>query len=184
MSIKQKTKKPHTTVKRHPAIIVGLILLMAIVALIVAKLLAMNNAGEPESNIVDEEISQVEPQGATQSEIPMSEEGDGKTPLQYEGSNPNTSGELTGFINYNSISGDKLLIRATIDQFISGTCDLVMTANGKTVTRSVNIVNTPTASVCDGFDIPVAELSSGTWQINIKLTSGDKTGTITGEASL
>ncbi|QQS17665.1 hypothetical protein IPL44_01315 [Candidatus Saccharibacteria bacterium] len=104
---------------------------------------------------------------------------DGKdTPKQYEGDSPNTSNSLTGVINYKSVVDGNLTLRVTIDQSLtSGTCSLKLTSAGKTVTRSASIITNPSSSTCEGFSVPVSELSSGQWAIEITVTSGNRTGT-------
>ncbi len=104
---------------------------------------------------------------------------DGKdTPKQYEGDSPNTSNSLTGVINYKSVVDGNLTLRVTIDQSLtSGTCSLKLTSAGKTVTRSASIITNPSSSTCEGFSVPVSELSSGQWTIEITVTSGGRTGT-------
>ncbi len=101
-------------------------------------------------------------------------------PQLYEGENTNTSAGLTGAINSKSVSGDYLVIRSTINQFIdSGTCELTLRSGSKTVSRSVEIIQNPSSSSCAGFDIPVSELSSGQWNIEIKVSSGNRQMTLT-----
>lgn len=108
-----------------------------------------------------------------------------KTPVQYEGDDPNTSDTLTGVISYKSVVGSNLVIRTTINQLISsGTCNLTLSSGQKTVTRTANIMQNPSSSSCEGFDIPTSELGSGTWNINIKVTGDGKTGTLTDSVSL
>ena len=110
---------------------------------------------------------------------PTSPGEDGKdTPKQYEGDNPNTDKSLTGIINYKSVVDGNLTLRVTIDQSLtSGTCSLKLTSTGKTVTRSAPVITNPSSSTCEGFSVPVSELSSGQWTIEITVTSGNRTGT-------
>lgn len=106
---------------------------------------------------------------------------------QYEGESPNELHELTGVITYAAKSGENLSIRVSIDQTLgSGTCDLTMTSGSATYTATAPVIQSgATTSSCEGFDVPVSELSAGAkWGINIKISSGDKTGLIAGEASL
>lgn len=111
--------------------------------------------------------------------IPTTPGEDGKeTPKQYEGDNPNTDKSLTGIINYKSVADGNLTLRVTIDQSLTaGTCSLKLTSAGKTVTRSASIITNPSSSTCEGFSVPVSELSSGQWAIEITVTSGNRTGT-------
>ncbi len=110
---------------------------------------------------------------------PTSPGEDGKdTPKQYEGDNPNTDKSLIGIINYKSVVDGNLTLRVTIDQSLtSGTCSLKLTSAGKTVTRSAPVITNPSSSTCEGFSVPVSELSSGQWTIEITVTSGNRTGT-------
>jgi uncharacterized protein YpmS len=103
----------------------------------------------------------------------------------YEGEDTNNSISLTGVVNYKSVINDSLLLRTTINQILnSGTCDLTLSNGQKTVTRSSSIVQNPSSSSCEGFDIPISELGSGTWSIEIKLTGEEKTGILTDSVSL
>lgn len=107
---------------------------------------------------------------------------------QYEGENPNNLGSITGIINYSAVVDGNLLIRVSLDQLLgSGTCKLTLSAEGaKDYTAEAPIVQAGgTTSSCDGFDIPVAELSaSSKWNISVALSSDNKTGLIVGEANL
>lgn len=122
---------------------------------------------------------------STNSDLPHEEEK--RLPAQYEGTPPATGNTLTGVINYKSIVGNNLVIRVTIDQAIgSGACTLSLTnSSGAKVTKSADISANPSSSTCQGFDIPISELGSGTWKIVIDLTdNGNKSGTISGEITI
>ena len=113
-----------------------------------------------------------------------------KVPKQYDTPKGSSQSEnsLTGTINYSSVvEGETLVIRATINQRPSdGSCQLTLTnkATGQTVVKSANIIANPSSSTCNGFDIPVSQLESGSWNITIDLTSGNKNGQITGSAEV
>lgn len=182
--MKKQTKKL-PSFKRKPALIIGLILLMAVVALITAKVLAnisQNNANnEPRPTI------ETTDQDGTGAEIATtnSDDPNDKTPRQYEGPDVNTLDYLSGVITYADAIDNELIISTTIDQYLStGTCELTLTQGSKTVSRTASIIANPSSSTCDGFNIPLNEFNSGTWNINIKLTSGDKNGIIAGEVDL
>ena len=103
----------------------------------------------------------------------------------YEGENVNENNSLSGVINYKSVVGTNLSLRTTIDQYLSsGTCRLSLTSGTKAVTRSSAIAPNPSSSTCEGFDVPTAELGSGTWSIEIIVTSGDRTGTLKDSVTL
>jgi len=106
-------------------------------------------------------------------------ETDKDNPKQYEGDNPNKSSTLTGVVSYKSVSGGILVIRTTINQTLSsGKCQLTLSNGSKTVSRSSDLVMNPSSSSCNGFDVPTAELGSGNWNIEIKVSSGNRTGVI------
>ena len=106
-------------------------------------------------------------------------------PTQYEGSNPNTSESLTGSINYLSVIDGNLTVRITINQVLStGSCTLTLTNGNKTVSRSSSIVQNPSSSTCDGFNVPVSELSSGKWKASVSVESDNRKGTFTSEVNV
>lgn len=97
----------------------------------------------------------------------------------YEGEDANTSEVLTGVINYKAVVGSNLSLRTTINQTLSsGTCKLTLSNGSKVVTKSSAIMQNPSSSTCEGFDIPISELGSGTWSLEVVVTSGDRTGTL------
>lgn len=104
-----------------------------------------------------------------------------KTPPQFDGDNPDSSPQLTVSINYMGVSGSTLSIRTTIDQSISsGTCKLVLSHTGApSITKQAEIIANPSSATCMGFDIPISELSSGTWTATITVTGGSRQGTAT-----
>lgn len=105
---------------------------------------------------------------------------------QYEGESPNKSENLTGLITYADVVNDELVIRVNIDQFLqSGNCNLTMSRNGVTYySQSVGIQESVTTSTCDGYKIPVSDLSKGDFQVEIDLESEGKSGKITGRVRI
>ena len=101
---------------------------------------------------------------------------------QYEGANPNLAEVLSGAVTYAGVSGDTLMIRVNIDQYLeSGKCELNLLKGGSIVHSStVEIVGGPSTASCAGFDVPVAGLDGG-YEILVKLESAEKKGIIRGE---
>ena len=185
---KQKNiiKSNYKAIERKPLLIIGLILLMLLVAFIVAKLLASINA-----NKIDNQTNQgetvLDSNSTDQEEIADSNSPTttDKTPIQYEGENPNNLGELTGIISYSDVINNSLAIRITIDQFLNdGICELTLNSGSQNIVKTSNIVANPSSSSCEGFDIPLTELSSGHWNIKVTFSSNNKTGEATGEIDL
>jgi hypothetical protein len=108
-----------------------------------------------------------------------------KTPPKYEGDNPDNSSSLTASFNYKNIANGTLALRITIEQQItSGSCTLVLSKDGQTVTKQAEIIANPSSATGKGFDIPVAELSTGTWNITLTVNGGGKTGTVSDKISV
>lgn len=102
----------------------------------------------------------------------------------YEGGDPNQNNQLTGALTYASVNGGVLIIRVNIDQYLdSGTCRLSL-GGGTEYSDVASVVSSASTSTCEGFDIPLSELASGTYKITIDLNSGDKKGMIEGEVSV
>ena len=121
----------------------------------------------------------------THKETESSEPSDNKTPIQNEGTDPNTLEELTGYITSANKVGNALVIRVNINQYLSsGTCTLNLEKNGTVVEKTAAIFPTASTSSCEGFDVPTSELSEGNWKVTISLSSNGKTGTITGSTKL
>ena len=106
--------------------------------------------------------------------------------VQYEGENPNSLESLTGVITYAGVSGDKLMIRLNIDQFLEGgECMLLLATAGNTVySNTARVIDSATTSTCEGFDVPLSLLESGSYNITVEVESGAKKGTITGGVNI
>lgn len=108
-----------------------------------------------------------------------------KKVVQYEGEDPNEKEELTGVVTYAGVNGDNLMIRVNIDQYLdSGVCELSLVQGGVVYSDTANIVGSVTTATCEGFNVPVSRLSGGNYGIVIRISSGDKAGTINGEAKI
>ncbi len=119
----------------------------------------------------------------TSPDTPDTPDDSNKKVTPYEGGNPNASESLTGNIIYAGAAGDNLMIRVDIDQYVSGTCKLTL-SGATNYETTANLIADVSTSTCAGFDIPLSSLASGHYYINIRLTAGDKTGTITGEVDV
>jgi hypothetical protein len=59
-----------------------------------------------------------------------------------------------------------------------------MTKDGSNYSTSVDIQALASSSTCKGFDVPLSQLSSGTWNISIDISVGSKTGHITDQVKV
>ena len=186
--------RPHRKRIKHPILLVLFLLLLLLSLLWGAKLLIdyiTTPRQEPENAKIEIvptiRPSQEEQTNSTASPDSDSTEVPGKTPIQNEGTNPKYSPSLTGSITYSAVAEDKLIIRVNIDQMVgeNGTCALTLSKHGrKDVTKSVNTMDNPASSTCQGFDIPVKELGKGTWNVRIDLSAGGKTGHLEGQVEI
>lgn len=84
-------------------------------------------------------------------------------------------------ITASSQNGDVYQLRTLIEQVVTnGTCTLTLTKSGTKVTKSAPTQALAQSSTCQGFDIPVSELSPGTWQVAISLSGAGITGSTSG----
>lgn len=183
MRVKRKTKKPLiiSSVVITASLVAGLLWYYAFSSTGTNSnpepSASKNKSSDDKQNDKKEVISKDSNTQDTPQSVPHEKEKD--LPQLYEGENVNNSGGLTGVITAKSVMGDSLIIRNTIDQLVgSGTCTLTLTSGSKTVTKTAEIVQNPSSSTCAGFDVPFAELGKGSWNIEIKVSSGDKSMTL------
>lgn len=171
---------PQRRTHHHPVVTIILLLLIAASALVIVKVFVdRQNAAQEQSQTVI--VLDTKPTETKQEE----KEEEKIIPAQNEGEDPNQLESLTGNLTTNRVSNGKLILRVNINQYLStGICTLTLTSGGNVITKTANIVAVASTSTCEGFDIPVSELSSGSWQININIKSGDKSGTIIGEQNI
>ncbi len=171
----------------------GLIFLILIVATVVVAILVRNNLfGEkPKENNQNTSQNNTDDQKNDDKK-----EDDAKKPEetpakkedvpQYTGDNPNKANSLSGVISYADVSGEDLVIRVNIDQFLSnGNCTINIVKNGSVVlTQTAGIMESVSTSTCDGFKIPVSGLPKGDLQLEVLVESEGKSGKITGRVRI
>lgn len=135
-----------------------------------------------EEEKVEERPEEVIPENK-EEELSRDEE---KKVVQYEGEDPNKSESLSGVVTYAGVSGDKLMIRVNIDQFLnSGECALSLVRGGATIYSDItSVVGSVATATCEGFDVPVEQIGSGSVEIKIVVRAGEKTGAIYGRVEL
>jgi len=185
--------KKRTRNKKWLWIGMGIIAVAILIGVGVAIGLNNNNTSYTKANITNNNdgISEEQKQELKNSEQNgdesfAEEEVEKKKVVQYEGDDPNKSDELAGVITYAGVNNGVLMIRVSIDQYLtSGTCNLTLNRNGTTIYNSdANILGDVSTATCEGFDIPVAELGSGDVDININLSADGKSGAIRGEVGI
>lgn len=82
-------------------------------------------------------------------------------------------------------NGSMYQMRFQIDSpTTDGTCTLTLTKGSSTVTKTANVQALAKISTCQGFDIPVSELSPGQWGAHLSYESSTLTGSTTSTISV
>jgi len=99
-----------------------------------------------------------------------------KTPVNNQPVDEQTpAGTVNANITYTTQTSSSLRIGTLIETVTStGSCTLTMTKGDKTFTQTVDIQALASSSTCKGFDVPLASLSSGLWDIKIDIILADK----------
>ena len=186
----------HRAFYKHPLFHIFVLILLAVGAILIFRqqpkeptLTDFTSSSTPSSKEHSTDISNTThsstaaPTESSASANDSSVSPDGKTPEKYEGADPNNSEAITGSITTARFDGDKLIIRINIDQYLSsGTCTLTLSDGTNQLEESAHLTPVAATSSCEGFDVMSSELTNYSRPLNITITlsSGDKTGTITG----
>ena len=113
---------------------------------------------------------------------------DGSPPNKEAGTDkPIPADNLSGTINFKSVTGGSISLRVTIYQVVDeGSCTLKLSrpSDNKLIVKTSKIISNPSSATCGGFDIPIEEAGPGKWNIDVQLSSGNKTGQISDEITL
>lgn len=94
-----------------------------------------------------------------------------------ETSNPTTTSMQITALNQND---GTLQIRTLIQAvWSSGSCTLTLAKGSSIVEREAPVQALPSSSTCQGFDIPVSELSAGEWSVSIEATHEEESASVT-----
>ena len=165
-------------------IVILLLLIGAVVVCVLVKDAYFSDKKEPEPTDQHEEpVKVVEPEKVEDKKEEIEEK---EKVVQYDGTDPNNAGGITGVITYAGVSGSNLMIRVNIDQYLNGgNCTLKVLKGGSIVyNATAAVIDSASTSTCEGFNVPVSSLPSGNVDITISISSNGKTGEITGGASL
>jgi hypothetical protein len=115
----------------------------------------------------DQDADNSKPSGSDQPSAPVTQ--------------PNGKSTVTVSITAANQNGATLQIRSLIEAVNSdGTCTLTLSRAGySSVTKTANVQPLASSSTCQGFDIPTAELSKGSWNVRLVFESSS----LKGEAS-
>ena len=144
------------------------------------------NEQEEQEQVIAEEKKEKDERLSNNVVEENNSEVDNKKVIQYEGEDPNLSEELSGSVTYAGVLNNRITIRVNIDQYLSdGSCALNLISNGNTVySESAKVVNSASTATCEGFDVPVSNVGTGAYGIEIEISSGEKSGIIKGEVEI
>lgn len=74
--------------------------------------------------------------------------------------------------------GGPIVVRTVIIGGGGGTCTLTITNNSVSKEYTANVENVGTYNSCQGFNIPVAELSAGSYTVTLSVVNGTSKGTV------
>ena len=72
-------------------------------------------------------------------------------------------------------SGDNLVVRTVINNVKSGSCSLKLTKGTTTIEKQAAIGLVTSYYTCQGFDVPISEMSLGTWSASVSISSDGET---------
>lgn len=168
----------------------GIILILFVAAAIIVYLVwdsYFRDKKSEEANIVNPTTSQTEKKIQENVNQEAEDAPDKPKTVQYDGEDPNVLEELSGVVTYAGVTGQVLMIRVNIDQYLeSGECRLELKRGGATIYESVaSIVQNASTATCEGFDVPVNDLGfGGDVEIVVNVNTDGKSGVINGEVSL
>jgi hypothetical protein len=72
--------------------------------------------------------------------------------------------------------GGPVIIKALINGATVGSCKLVLSKEGTEKTYNSAVTNLGTYYGCDGFSVPVSDLSAGSWKATLSVANGGSSG--------
>lgn len=132
---------------------------------------------DDEDEDTEEEIEELESLG----EINEKEEV-----VQYDGEDPNDAPAITGVLTHAEVTGDDLVLRVNIDQYLSsGNCRLsIVQGSDELYSEEVAVMGLTSTSTCEGFNVKMDQLGSGDMKILVSVNADGKTGVIKGGVTL
>ncbi len=176
---------------KRPLVVGGFLAILAVVILSTV-LICKNFLGSSDDSQVknpDDNSNTHQPEEQPPDTKPAEpDELENKTP-QFEGEDPNELSELTGHIIYKDIDtvNQALHSAVMINQYLQADGQCVFNLKrDDAVLRTASAVATAdvTTSVCGPFDISIADLPPGNYQLEIIITGDGKRGVITDDLEI
>ena len=74
------------------------------------------------------------------------------------------------------VAGGPVVIKLLLSNVTSGTCDVTLKQNEIAKSYSASVISAGNYYTCDGFEIPLEDLSFGSWHMTAAVTSADRSG--------
>lgn len=68
-------------------------------------------------------------------------------------------------------------VMTSLGNVADGTCTLTVTNGAKHITQTADVLYQPQGSSCEGFSVPINDVGTGTWTIELDVTSNGVTAT-------
>jgi hypothetical protein len=76
-------------------------------------------------------------------------------------------------------AGGPVIVKVLLTDVTSGNCDITLNQNEVTKSYSTSVISAGNYYTCDGFEIPLEDISVGSWNLTATVTSAERTGTTT-----
>lgn len=161
-----KTYTSKQKIKFLPLIIAGgIVILVALASLVYVYALGGNLFGwtaTSESTTSTDSSTQTskDPSGTDKKKNLIDNNDNTKDPI-----NQNITLEATQ-------KGSTVTITTKLTGYSDGECALDISSDGKSISKTAEIIYQPEFSTCAGFSVNTSELEKGTWNITLTVTSG------------
>jgi cytoskeletal protein RodZ len=91
---------------------------------------------------------------------------------ELPGTNPSTPTSSDSITLTTAMDQGTVTVNTKLMGFNSGTCELSITNGSQKVVKNADIIYQPEFSTCAGFSILKSELSTGSWNISLKVVEG------------
>ena len=182
----QQNKKPMHRVPfyRRPIIVALCLVAIIVIAVIIVLIVKIVSRDDIQTGEPADETENVLVYGEDDEENDLAPE-DQKIIVQYEGDNPNELDYLTGLITYTEVSDGKLIAMVSIDQYLSdGVCVAGLRNGSQTATSIEQAIEADASTSHCAIEMSLAGVSSGKYQLEVVISSGNKTGTLTSNVEL
>lgn len=122
---------------------------------------------------LEDQSKNTPPQKPLDSKIDSHSQDSPPAPIPQENGKDKVELAIT---SYNQ-GGTAYQIRSIIYAVVSdGECTLILTKSDEVIVKKSPVQALPNSATCQGFDVPLSELSSGNWQVNLKYENDNISG--------